>query len=640
MNTIAATIRRWTPWRGERPEPWSIHHSAVTAMAERATPLRSLSDQQLRAAAGGLRERLKSEDERTLAAQIEAGSLMFEAIRRTTGMELFETQRLAGFVLTAGMIAEMRTGEGKTLSGAFPIFYGALLGEGVHVMTANAYLAARDAEILRPILNLLGVSVGLLEPRDNDKQRQHNYQCDATFGAGYEFGFDFLRDQLALRASGPQYLGAELELLLRGKEPKAPLLRQRGLARAVIDEVDSILLDEGTVPLLLSGKDERTKHDPTVFQLAQEVAEQLAPSDYEADRATISARLTEKGYWTVASALCRLGRVKFARPWQDYVVKALVANHCLDRDVHYVVIDKKVVIVDDFTGRLQSDRSWKDGLHQAVETKEQLELSPNNRTLAHTSRQRFLRQYGLLSGMTGTAAGSEAELRDTYDLDVVTIPTHRPSKRKYLPDRFFADNGAKWKAAVAEIAKLHEQGRPVLVGSRTIQTSKAVAKLLAEHGIPCQTLNGVQTADEASLVARAGEMKAVMVATNMAGRGTDIRLSPGVSELGGLHVIGLERHASPRIDNQLAGRVARQGDPGSSQFMISADDPLIQEFAPELGAEMISRARADGEVPIDLTIQVRQAQQVAEEQACLRRNQLREHDQWLGETVKHLFGVG
>lgn len=619
-------------------QPWSLAHPAVDDVAHRAEKLRKCSDAQLAVRSGELRIRLRQAENRNLDAQIEAGAIAMEAVRRTTNKELFATQRLAGLVLSHGMIAEMHTGEGKTLSAALPIHYGAVLGGGVHVMTTNPYLAQRDAEILRPALSLLGVSVGLLMPDDDDRARQKAYACDVTYGAGYEFGFDYLRDQIVVQKHDSQALGATIDRILnsRGAGPKQ---RQRGLCRAIIDEVDSILLDEGTVPLLLSGPSDEPDVDDRPYRHAQEVGMSLAASDFQVDRARARARLTEKGRWAISASLGRLSGVKLDRPWHDYIEKALTANFCLDRDIQYVVVDDKAVIVDEFTGRLQADRSWKDGLHQAVETKEQLPLSRKNRTLAQTSRQRLLRRYESIAGMTGTADGSDAEMRETYGVDVVRVPTIRPSLLKYLPDRFFVDAACKWEAAVAEIASIREQGRPVLVGSRTIQVSRKIARMLEGRGIECQVLNGLQTADEAELVAVAGERGRVTVATNMAGRGTDIRLGPGVAELGGLHVLGLERSVSPRIDGQLAGRVARQGDPGSCQFFVSADDALIQEYAPQIAEDMALRADLEGEVCFDFSSQVERAQLAAEEQARQRRRQLRDHDVWLNDTLKRLYGA-
>jgi len=637
--SLATLIRRRNrTCADDHDQPWSLKHPAIEAVARDAAKLRTCKDSQLAARSGELRMRLRQVEHRKLDAQIEAGAIAMEAVRRTTNKELFTTQRLAGLVLSQGMIAEMHTGEGKTLSAALPIHYGAVLGGGVHVMTTNPYLAQRDAEILRPAMALLGVSVGLLLPDDDDRARTRAYACDVTYGAGYEFGFDYLRDQMALQENESHALGSAIGRILsvRGTGPKQ---RQRGLARAIIDEVDSILLDEGTVPLLLSGPSQDTGCDVRPYQHAQEVCLSLAQSDYQVERSRARARLTDKGRWTISASLGRLSGVKLDRPWHDYVEKALTANFCLDRDIQYVVIDGKVVIVDDFTGRLQADRSWKDGLHQAVEAKEQLPLSRKNWTLAQTSRQRLLRRYESISGMTGTADGSDAEMKETYGVDVVRVPTIRRSQRKYLPDRFFIDARCKWEAAVAEIAALREQGRPVLVGSRTIQVSRAIAEMLTARGIECQVLNGMQTADEAEVVAGAGERGRVTVATNMAGRGTDIRLGPGVAELGGLHVLGLERSVSPRIDGQLAGRVARQGDPGSCQFFVSADDALIQEYAPQLAEDMALRADLDGEVFFDFSSQVNRVQQAAEELSRQRRRRLRDHDLWMDDTLKRLYGA-
>jgi preprotein translocase subunit SecA len=617
--------------------PWTLEHPAVAETADAAKKLRGLTDAQLAARSDDLRARLKKAEQHDLKTHVEVGGLAMEAVRRTTGKELFPTQRLAGLVLAQGMIAEMQTGEGKTLSGSLPTVYGALLGAGVHVMTTNPYLAARDAEILRPTLTLLGISLGVLRAEDDDRARRKAYACDVTFGAGYEFGFDYLRDQMTIRDQTSLGMSGEFERLLAGG--RDPVLRQRGLAWAVIDEIDSILLDEGTVPLLLSGPGGETVTDERPFRLAHEVACGLGAADIQVHRAQCRVRLTERGKTIVAEARSRLEGAKLDRPWHDYVEKALAAEHCLARDIQYVIVDRKVVIVDDFTGRLQADRSWKDGLHQAVETKEGLSLSRKNRTMAQTSRQRLLRRYDRLCGMTGTAGGADEELRETYDVGIVRVPTIRPSKRKYSADRFFVDADCKRAAAVTEIAALHAEGRPVLVGSRTIQGSLAIAKQLAAANIPCQVLNGLQTADEAEVVSAAGKRGAVTVATNMAGRGTDIPLGPGVAELGGLHMLGLERSNSPRIDAQLAGRVARQGDPGSCQFFVSADDALLQEFAPELAEDLAMRADFDGEITRDYSPRVQRAQELAEEIARGRRRQLSEHDVWMDDTVKRLYGA-
>lgn len=623
--------------RAAANKPWSLDHPAVEAVACAAAKLRTCTDAQLAAKSIELRKRFRVADQRLLSSHIEAGGLAMEAVRRTTNKELFPTQRLAGLVLAHGNIAEMQTGEGKTLAGSLPIYYGALLGAGVHVMTTNSYLAERDAAILRPALTMLGVSVGLLKQNDDDRARQKAYACDVTFGAGYEFGFDYLRDQLTVREQSARGIRGEFETLLTGGT-NGKRLRQRGLAWAVIDEIDSILLDEGTVPLLLSGPGGATSDDLRPYQLAQEVASRLTVADYEVHRGQCRVRLTERGQKTAAAARSRLEKAKLDRPWHDYVEKALTANYCLERDIQYVVVDRKVVIVDDYTGRLQADRSWKDGLHQAVEMKELLPLSDRQRTLANTSRQRLLRRYGRLCGMTGTAGGSDAELLETYRVDIVRIPTNRTCRREYLPDRFFINAECKRLAAVNEIAGLHAQGRPVLVGSRTIQAGTTVAQMLEAQGIPCQVLNGMQTADEAEIVAVAGQRGMVTVATNMAGRGTDIPLGPGVAELGGLHMLGLERSTSPRIDAQLAGRVARQGDPGSCQFFVSADDALIQEYSPELADDMAFRADFDGEIHRDYSERVARVQLVAEEIARTRRRQLSEHDEWMNDTVKRLYG--
>jgi preprotein translocase subunit SecA len=641
LSTLSNFISSWrNPFVALQPrtEPWTLQHPAIAAWHARADEIRASSDEQLKVLTAELKQKIAANQIERLAAQIQAGALAGEAVRRTVGYDLFDTQRLAGLVLAQGMIAQMQTGEGKTLTGAAPILYAALQGRGVHVMMPNQYLAERDAQSLKPAFQILGISSGLLKEKDDDAARQRAYRCDVTYGAGYEFGFDYLRDQIA-QINTSRTLGAEFSLTMRGLKRDSGN-RQRGLAWAIIDEADSILLDEATVPMLLSGPPDGKKQDHRPFHIAQQCAEKLrANIDFEYNTTHSRLKLTEVGTAKVASALAPLGPVELFKPWSEYVEKALLANYIYLRDVHYVVQGEKVVIVDESTGRLYADRSWRDGLHQAVETKERLPLSGSNVTQGQISRQRFLRQYSVICGMTGTIEGSEPELKEAYGLSTVCIPTRLPPKRKKLPDRFFTDRDSKWKAAVDSIIEVHKTGRPILVGSRTIQASEAIAQFLTQHGINCTVLNGKQSADEAALVATAGQQGAVMVATNMAGRGTDIKLGAGVRELGGLHMVGLERNTSARADGQLAGRVARQGDPGTFQFFVAADDNLLTKFAPRAAREMARMPHHQGELSGDLSRYVDRAQQAAEAEGRLQRQRVRGQDDSLGETTSRLYGV-
>ncbi len=619
-------------------EHWTLEHPAIAAWRYRAETLRSGPDDHLVTAAIELKQRLARNQVAALDAQIECGALAGEATRRTVGYDLFDTQRLAGLVLGQGMIAQMQTGEGKTLSGAAPILFAALQGRGVHVMMPNQYLAERDAQALRPAFRVLGVTAGLLREDDDDAARQRAYRCDITYGAGYEFGFDYLRDQLA-QINASRQLGAEFTTTLRGKQ-SVITGRQRGLAWAVIDEADSILLDEATVPMLLSGPPSQQISDQRPYQIAQQCAETLRlNTDFELNSTSSRLKLTPVGLARIATALAPLGPVRLERPWNDYVEKALTANYIFQRDTHYVVLKDMIVLVDESTGRLHADRTWRDGLHQAIEMKERLALSGANVTQGQISRQRFLRQYGSICGMTGTATGSETELWEAYRLRTVCIPTRLPPKRLALADRYFTDRDSKWRAAVSAIAEVQATGRPVLVGSRTIQASEGIAQLLSGQGINCQVLNGKQSADEAALVAQAGQAGMVTVATNMAGRGTDIRLGNGVTERGGLHMIGLERNTSPRADAQLAGRVARQGDPGSYQFFVAADDSLLTKFALRASRDMVRMPHREGEIAQDFSGAVARAQRAAELESELQRKKLRAMDSSFRETVGKLYGV-
>ena len=526
------------------------------------------------------------------------------------------------------------------LVAALPAILHSLAGRGVHVFTVNCYLAERDFAKLLPTFQLLGISAGLIRPQSTGDEKRAAYACDVTYGPGYEFGFDYLRDQAGHRITKPMRLGDAYRQALRDPVAERATTVQRGLAFAVIDEADSLLIDEANTPLLLSEGSANAAADAPLFAQAAFVAEQMqVDRDYVLDSEAGSVQMTVVGMQAVertsgAAANCRL-----KRPWRTYVEQALHARWLLRRDVDYVVRDGRIELVDQNTGRIFADRLWRDGLHQAVQAKEGVPILAEQRPLLRIARQRFLRLYEGMCGMTGTAKGSEGELRDVYRLGVVTVPTQKPCQRRVLATRYFRDEATKYRAAAEEILRVHATGQPILVGTRTIATSEAVADRLRELAVLFQMLNGKQDADEAAVVANAGQIGAVTIATNMAGRGTDIRLGEGVAELGGLFVLGIERHTSARVDRQLLGRAARQGDPGSCRFLVSADDLLIQRYSPALAQRLEQTADGMGEAHGDYSRIVAAAQDSAERAHAQQRQQLLAQDDWMGGVLFTLAGL-
>ena len=482
-------------------------------------------------------------------------ALVREAARRTMNMRHFDVQLIGGIVLHRGRIAEMKTGEGKTLVATLPVALNALSGKGVHVVTVNDYLASRDAKWMGQVYSFLGLTTGTIVHDMDDEQRKAAYACDITYGTNNEFGFDYLRDNMKFY---PEQLV------------------QRGHNYAIVDEVDSILIDEARTPLIISGaSDESTE----LYQAMDDVVAHLDPDDYTVDEKARTAMLTEKGV-SHCEELTHLDNLFDPRNMvaQHHIMQSLKAHFVFKRDVDYIVTNDQVVIVDEFTGRLMPGRRYSDGQHQALEAKEHVTIQPENQTLASITFQNYFRMYDKLAGMTGTADTEAVEFHEIYNLEVMTIPTNKPMIRKDYPDLIFQTQKEKFDAIVQAIRELYEKGQPVLVGTISIETSEMLSKRLKAIGIPHSVLNAKQHAKEAEIVAQAGQKGHVTIATNMAGRGTDIMLGEGVKELGGLHILGTERHESRRIDNQLRGRAGRQGDPGSSRFYLSLEDNLMRLF--------------------------------------------------------------
>ncbi len=565
--------------------------------------------------------------------QVRIFALVTEAVRRATALTLHDEQLHAAMIISNGSIAQMQTGEGKTLVAVAGAFAHGLLRRGVHVSTTNAYLAERDYELARTILSPLNISVGHVAADLPIDATRAAYDCDVTYGTGYQFGFDYLRDQMTLREQVERPLGSEVAASIHGNRRADDRLRQRSLAMAIVDEADSVMIDEAMVPLVLSGQPVTTETDEA-FRVAHRVALLLhEQEDFSVDsnskQIALSAQTCDKIHEEMRGTNIR----QLVRPWSRYVENALYAIHNLERDVHYVVQDDEVQLVDRNTGRIFPDRTWRDGLHQAVETKEGVTIRPNDFSTTRITRQRFFQFYDRIGGLTGTAIEASGELKHFYGLDVVDVPTHEPCLRRHLPARFFTDNETKYVAIAECVQACHDRGQPVLVGTTTIQQSRELSSSLAKLSIKHVVLNGVQDESEAEIISAAGEVAAVTVATNMAGRGTDIKPSSEAIRRGGLQVVAAEYALSARTDRQLVGRAARQGDPGSCQQFLSADDELVSLHAPQLAQRIIDEADPSGEYHCDLTEAIGQLQTQIEANSFAARKQIVQSDAWF-DTIR------
>jgi preprotein translocase subunit SecA len=548
----------------------------VEAVGRHADRLLKVSDDELRASTARFREQL---DRGAAMEDIlpEAYAVVREVGARQVAMRAFDVQILGAVVLHEGNIAEMATGEGKTLVAAFPLYVNALAGRGAHLVTVNDYLARFHSEWMGKIYTFLGLSVGLIEHGMDPADRRRAYAADITYGTNNEFGFDYLRDNMALH---PDHMV------------------QRELRYAIVDEVDSILIDEARTPLIISGPS--TRSADLYYKFARIVPKLRPEEDYVVDEKAHTVTPTEDGLRRVE----RLAGVDdlFAPEATDlnhYLNQALRAHALYRRDHHYIVKDGEVLIVDEFTGRLMFGRRYSDGLHQAIEAKEGARIQSEHQTLATITLQNYFRMYSKLAGMTGTAATEAEEFRRIYGLDVVKVPTNRPMIRVDHPDVVFRSDKGRTKAVIEEIERCNRTGQPVLVGTTSIERSERISTLLRQRGIQHEVLNAKHHEREAAIVALAGQRGAVTIATNMAGRGTDIVLGPGVVDLGGLYVLGTERHEARRIDNQLRGRCGRQGDPGESRFFVSLDDDLMRLFGTDSVTGLLDRLGMDDDMPLE-----------------------------------------
>ena len=554
--------------------------------------MQKLTDEELKEKTSEFKRRLEN-GETLDDILVEAFAVVREASTRVLGMKHYREQIIGGVVLHQGRIAEMKTGEGKTLVATLPVYLNALTGNGVHVVTVNDYLASRDRDEMGQLYGFLGLTTGVIVHGLNNDQRREAYGCDITYGTNNEFGFDYLRDNMVIY-----------------KEERV----QRELNFCVVDEVDSILIDEARTPLIISGAGEKSTE---FYKVADFFVKTLkSEEDYTIDEEANAVMLTDSGIIKAEKAF-KVENYADAENMalQHYVTQALKANVTMKKDKDYMVKDGEVIIVDEFTGRLMEGRRYSDGLHQAIEAKEGVKIARESRTLATITFQNYFRMYKKLSGMTGTALTERSEFEEIYGLDVIVVPTHRPIARIDKPDVIYLTERGKFKAIAEEIAETHKTGQPVLVGTVSIEKSEELSKVLKKKGIPHQVLNAKYHEQEAEIISHAGEYGMVTIATNMAGRGTDIKLTDEVKKTGGLKIIGTERHESRRIDNQLRGRSGRQGDPGSSQFYISLEDELMRRFGSERIQGIVAKLGLEEDDAIEnkmITKQIENAQKKVE----------------------------
>ena len=548
----------------------------------------------------------------------EAFAVVREASKRVLGMRHFDVQLMGGICLHNGNIAEMRTGEGKTLVATLPVYLNALTGKGVHVVTVNDYLATRDSEQMGRLYNFLGLSTGLIVANLDFNQRREAYACDITYGTNNEFGFDYLRDNM---------VSDVLQMV------------QRPLNYAIVDEVDSILVDEARTPLIISGPGQRSTDN--YYKLAKIVPHLVRDEDYIIDEKQKTIAPTDSGIEKVEQMLGVENLYDAENIELNHLLGAsLRAYAMMHRDTDYVVKDGEVVIVDEFTGRLMFGRRYSDGLHQAIEAKEGLKVERESQTLASVTFQNYFRMYEKLAGMTGTAKTEEKEFIDIYGLEVIPIPPNKPLIRTDLPDQIFKTKAAKYRAVVRNAVERHKVGQPLLIGTTSITQSEELSDMLLRAGVPHNVLNAKHHEKEAEIVANAGQMGMVTIATNMAGRGTDITLGEGVPELGGLAILGTERHESRRIDNQLRGRAGRQGDPGSSQFFLSLEDDLMRIFGADNITGIMDKLGMEEDEPIEhslITKSIERAQKKVEDHNYNIRKYVLEYDDVMNQQREVLY---
>ena len=633
-DALAHATSGWLRRRGHHARRLRRESAGVAAAC---APLASLDDTALAARIITLREAVRRDPIEASGKRVDALAAIGEAAYRTLGMRPYPVQFMGALALHEGWLAEMATGEGKTLTAALAAVLAAWSGEPVHLVTSNDYLAARDAEEMTPLYERCGVSVASVVSTDKPDERVARYGADVVYLTAKELLADFLRDQLAVRAGhDPQRLALRRWLGTVPHDAQAPQIQIRGLHSVIVDEADNVLIDEAVTPLILSAPRSDLGLADAV-RLVSTIADQMVEGrDYEQLRRQRTVMLREGARAALTARAGELGVVWRAEPRREELLRqALTVRHFILRGHQYLVDEGKVVLLDEFTGRMTPGRTLTAGLHQAIEAREGVEVTDPNESLGQMSFQSFFRRMPRLAGTTGTAREASAEFWRIYRLGVVPIPTHRPRLTVTASPRLFDGAGRKWQAVVAKIVSLHERGQPVLVGVRSVESSETLAALLAARSLPFELLNAVRHAEEARIIARAGEPGRITIATNMAGRGTDIRLGEGVPAMGGLHVIIAETNESGRIDRQLAGRCGRQGDPGSVSVFVSAEDGLIKRFLSRPSRTAVA-AGARLRLPLrSLWVRalIRLAQRRAEADAFSRRRGVLKSDDWLDNAL-------
>ncbi|MBY1113791.1 preprotein translocase subunit SecA, partial [Clostridioides difficile] len=585
--------------------------------------MKNLSDEELKDMTAIFKKKLEKGE--TLDDILpEAFAVVREVSRRKLGMRQYRVQLIGGIVIHQGKIAEMKTGEGKTLVEVAPVYLNALTGKGVHVITVNDYLAERDKELMRPVYESLDMTVGVIISNQDPSIRKEQYKCDITYGTNSEFGFDYLRDNMV---------------------PDLSHKVQRELNFAIVDEVDSILIDEARTPLIIAGDGDE---DLKLYELANSFVKTVKEEDFELDRKDKTIALTASGISKAESffGITNLTDIKNIELYH-HINQALRGHKLMEKDVDYVISNGEVMIVDEFTGRVMDGRRYTDGLHQAIEAKEGVEIKNESKTMATVTYQNFFRLYEKLSGMTGTAKTEEGEFESIYKLNVVQIPTNKPVIRADLHDKVFKTEEEKYSAVVEEIIRIHKTRQPILVGTVSVEKSEKLSRMLKKQGIKHQVLNAKQHDKEAEIISKAGKLDAITIATNMAGRGTDISLGAGdkeeeqeVKDLGGLYVIGTERHESRRIDNQLRGRSGRQGDPGTSRFFVSLEDDVIKLYGGKTIEKLMKRTSSKENTDIEskaLTRAIERAQKGVEGKNFEIRKNVLKYDDTINEQRKVIY---
>ncbi len=628
MPGLFPASRQYAPWRRYR-QPRFHKDRWIAGVRKAESQWISLADSQLSVEAAAIREQFAeaSDSGKRSLRHLYAG-LIAECVFRTFGFRLFDVQVQAIGAAGQNAIVEMQTGEGKTVVTGCISALRTLEVPSIHVSTTNTYLAERDCDELAPVFDLLGLAWGKLPSENDEPATRAAYRKQIVYGPGYQFGFDFLHDQMKLRMQKKNQTGAAVISRIRGAEQGHKLIQPDAHYLSLIDEADSVMIDEAMTPLIISMPSQQHQ-DPVPYKLAHNIAAALEKDkDFKIKLPEQSIELTDQANILVHEKIAHHRNLRLDRPWKAYITNAIRAQRILKRDVDYVVLEEKVQLVDQYTGRILPDRTWQAGLHQAVETKESVPMQPPRESTTQITRQRYLQMYDSLAGLTGTAQSVTDEFSEIYNCQVIVIPTNRPSKRRIEPARFFADAESKMAAIADDVLQRHQNGQPILIGTRTIRESLQVDQALRARNISAVLLNGIQDGDEAEIVSQAGKTGSITIATNMAGRGTDIKPDQRALEAGGLHVVAVSPNESRRIDRQLVGRGARQGQPGSAQLFVAAEDNLLIDNPSSMAKQIVRSAKRTGESK-DFSRDLAALQRAIELQNFKRRQQLILRDRWM-----------